>query len=1545
MKSNPVLRRRSFGHSIEPLEARIAPATLAILSGGNISVLGDQGGAGEIETLTFTVSGSDLHIADPTHAITAGAGFTQSGANEVFIALSSLTGNLTVNTGTGADALALSSNLSLPGDATFTSGGTLTFNNSLTLAANKNLTGSAGTISVNGAIGFGGGLQLTATGGGLDVAANLTKAAGGNATATLKATTDVRFTSGADLSVTSGALALTLNPDTDGNQAGGVLLDTGTTIDTNGGALTIGGGATPGTTPTGGVVVGPNPGIGVDLEGAAVSTGAGLIHIRALGTGSGHGVGIMSGSSLTTTTGAIDIVGTGGNGTGGVDGVRIALANSTVTSSGGDIAITGTANAADQGTGVMVGQQGSIRNTGTGGISLTGTGSATAANSLNNYGVFITRGSGVTINGGGNISILATAGVDSNAFGAGAGGLGIARLGFDGTNVFSGNISITVAEFGTTDSLGLGIVTVASTGGALTIQPLSPATTIGVGGGAGVLDVSAGDFGTLSDGFGSITIGRSNGTGAINVGPITFSDPVTLRNPGAGAGGIAFNGAVTANEGLVATSAGTVTVGATLTAGGASAIQLTGQDVTGSGDIATGGGLTVSNTGIGSTLSGVISGSAAPLTKLGAGTLTLAGANTYTGTTTINAGTLLVTGSLADGAAATDVTVAAGATLGGTGTIGGAVNNSGTVQPGGVAAAGTLTIAGGYTQVAGGTLAIELGGTAGAQFDHLSVGGTATLGGSLNATLINGFNPPFGSQFAVLTASPRTGTFSTVSGPVTAQYNPNNVTLVGPQLFTWDGSAADGNWFNAANWDLNAVPGAIDSAILGISSSINLTSDVQVGFFNQSTGTLTGSAALTVLSGLTWTGGTMSGSGVTHANGGLVLSGGDVILDTRTFDLPAGQTATLSGGANSLGFQNGAHFNNAGTFLVQNNGSFSGGGSAGTFSNTGTFTRNTATGTFAVGVPFDNTGTVNVQTGTVTFSVGSSLATTTGDFNVSSGAILRWSSNFNLGAASDVAGAGTVNFSSGTINVAGTYNLSGAGSASTFTGATVNFNATIASLGAGPLAISSGSVVSFNSNDLIVPSINLVSGTLGGTLASLTSSGLITWSGGTMSGSGVTHANGGLLLGGGDVILNTRTFDLPAGQTATLSGGANSLGLQNGAHFNNAGTFLVQNNASFSDNGGGAGTISNTGTFTRNTAAGVFTIGVPFDNTGTVNVQTGTLSFSAGSSLATTTGDFNVSSGATLRWSSSFNLGAASDVAGAGTVNFSSGTINVAGTYNLTGAGSASTFTGATVNFNATIASLGAGALAISSGSVVIFNSNDLTVPSINLASGTLGGTIASLSSSGLITWSGGRMSGSGVTHANGGLLLGGGDVILDTRTFDLPAGQTATLSGAGNSLGLQNGAHFNNAGTFLVQNNASFFDNGGSAGAFTNTGTFTRNTTAGVFAVGVPFDNTGTVNVQTGTLRFSAGSSLATTTGDFNVSSGAILRWSSNFNLGAASDVAGAGTVDFSSGTINVAGTYNLTGAGSASTFTGGTVNFNATIASLGAGALSISSGSVVSF
>ena len=106
-----------------------------------------------------------------------------------------------------------------------------------------------------------------------------------------------------------------------------------------------------------------------------------------------------------------------------------------------------------------------------------------------------------------------------------------------------------------------------------------------------------------------------------------------------------------------------------------------------------------------------------------------------------------------------------------------------------VQADGTYTVAPGVTidnlQAAGGILDISIGGTtAGTKYDQLNISKTASLNGTLNVNVVNGFVPTVGQTFTILNAASTTGTFSTVTGLAinstehfTVTYNSNDVVL------------------------------------------------------------------------------------------------------------------------------------------------------------------------------------------------------------------------------------------------------------------------------------------------------------------------------------------------------------------------------------------------------------------------------------------------------------------------------------------------------------------------------------------------------------------------------------------------------------------------------------------------------------------------------------------------------------------------------------------------------------------------------------------------
>ena len=102
---------------------------------------------------------------------------------------------------------------------------------------------------------------------------------------------------------------------------------------------------------------------------------------------------------------------------------------------------------------------------------------------------------------------------------------------------------------------------------------------------------------------------------------------------------------------------------------------------------------------------------------------------------------------------------------------------AGTVAPG--LSTGLLTVDGNYSQSADGTLEIELGGLArGSEYDVLIVTGEASLAGTLDVTLLPGFNPSVGASFDILDWGSLAGS---------SAFDPINLPELGSR-FEWDTS-------------------------------------------------------------------------------------------------------------------------------------------------------------------------------------------------------------------------------------------------------------------------------------------------------------------------------------------------------------------------------------------------------------------------------------------------------------------------------------------------------------------------------------------------------------------------------------------------------------------------------------------------------------------------------------------------------------------------------------------------------------------------------------
>src|SRR5262249_36972812 len=144
----------------------------------------------------------------------------------------------------------------------------------------------------------------------------------------------------------------------------------------------------------------------------------------------------------------------------------------------------------------------------------------------------------------------------------------------------------------------------------------------------------------------------------------------------------------------------------------------------------------------------------------------------------------------------------------------------------------------------------------------------------------------------------------------------------------------------------------------------------------------------------------------------------------------------------------------------------------------------------------------------------------------------------------------------------------------------------------------------------------------GGTLTGpdgLTVTGLTTWSNGTMSGSGITNANGGVRKGPAGAVVETRGGEV-GGQKSGGGGprapvfSSAQRGRVGELNVEGGGVWNIVNDGGVQNNGGTTPVINNAGTFEKTAGTGTTSIGASFNNNtgGTVAANSGTLSLNGG---------------------------------------------------------------------------------------------------------------------------------------------------------------------------------------------------------------------------------------------------------------------------------------------------------------------------------------------
>jgi hypothetical protein len=639
-------------------------------------------------------------------------------------------------------------------------------------------------------------------------------------------------------------------------------------------------------------------------------------------------------------------------------------------------------------------------------------------------------------------------------------------------------------------------------------------------------------------------------------------------------------------------------------------------------------------------------------------------------------------------------------------------------------------------------------------------------------------------------------------------------------------------------------------------------------------GDLTGNGVIAGV--LTWTGGTIgSGSTLTIAtNGTLILAGvnGDdyalegILTNAGTIELVSGNLRLANcswegGWSGELVNLPGAVVDLQGDVNID---IYCGG----QLVNEGTLAKTGGTGTSTISPVLDNSGLVDVQTGTVNVNGGGSG---NGQFIAETGATLTFANNYTGNSGAVFVGAGTNLLSGGTLTVNGSITTSNL----VLEGGTLTVNGLI------------------TSSNLVLAGGDL---TGNGVIA-----GVLTWTGGTIgSGSTLTIAtNGTLILAGvnGDdyalegILTNAGTIELVSGNLRLAN--CSWEGGWSGELVNLPGAVVdLQGDVNIDIYCGGQ--LVNEGTLAKTGGTGTSTISPVLDNSGLVDVQTGTVNVNGGDT-GNSTGVFQTESGATLTFGNNFTFSAGVQFPGLGTNVLTSGAFTLDGPLTITNL----EMTGGTLTVNGAV-----------------------TISNAVLAGGSLtgSGVIA-----GVLTWTGGTIGGgSTLTIATNGTLILAGEngneylvqgILTNAGTIELDSGnlQLHSCTGYGELINLP-GAVVDLQGDVNIDIYCG--------GQLVNEGTLAKTGGTGTSTISPVLDNSGLVDVQTGTVNVNGGDT-GNSTGVFQTESGATLTFGNNFTFSAGVQFPGLGTNVLTSGAFTLDGPLTITNL----EMTGGTLTVNGAV------------------
>jgi len=439
----------------------------------------------------------------------------------------------------------------------------------------------------------------------------------------------------------------------------------------------------------------------------------------------------------------------------------------------------------------------------------------------------------------------------------------------------------------------------------------------------------------------------------------------------------------------------------------------------------------------------------------------------------------------------------------------------------------------------------------------------------------------------------------------------------------------------------------------------------------------------------------------------------------------------------------------------------------------------------------------------------------------------------------------------------------------------------------------------------------------GGFFGNLVVYGQFHWTSGQLGNSSTTltvATNGLLVLAGvngtdyvlGQYLNNYGTVDLQSGNLL--------LYWQDWGSVNNypGGLVNIQSDVSIDESDGGPGFI-NAGTVLKSGGTGTTSINASLNNTGALDVASGTIALTGGGSL---NGSGMVSSGAQLIFATGTYGGGGLNLTNAagGQVDFNGASLAVV---NMSGSGG--------ISFNAGIVTLNASnpvtSLVVTTGTLTLNG----TVTNLLLGGGTLAGNTTIV---GTMTWTNGMLgnSSSALTVATNALLvLAGGNGTNYYLGEYLDNYGTVELQSGNMLLYWEDWGSVNNYAGGLVnfQGDVSINNSDGGPG-FINAGTVLKSGGTGITYINTSFNNSGTLAATSGTIELTAGGTI---NGNGNVASGAQLAFTgtyggSGFNVSAAA----GGQLNLIAGSLFITASNPLPSL----TLTNGTLTVNGTVTNL---------------